>query len=180
MHRLTLIGYRGCGKSTIGRLVAARLGLPFADTDAAVESDIGMPIRQFFSERGESAFRDTEAAALARLLAGDRALILATGGGVILRETNRHLLQDHGGLIAYLHAPVAILQERLRRDHGVRPSLTGASIADEVPAILTVREPLYRSIAATVVDATWPSERIADHLSSLMQATPGTRTPDHV
>lgn len=163
-HRLTLVGYRACGKSTVGRLVAARLGFPFADADHEVEAALGMPIRDYFAAHGEAAFRDVEAAALQRLLGGSRALVLATGGGAVLRESNRALLAERGGLVAYLHAPAEALQERLRRSAGGRPSLTGANVADEVPALLAQRDPLYRAIAGAVVDATRPTTAVADEL----------------
>ena len=180
VHRLTLIGYRACGKSTVGRLVAARLGFPFIDADAAVEVDLGMPIRQYFAEHGEAAFRDAESKTLERLLTSNRALILATGGGAVLRETNRSLMQANGGVIVYLHAPVEVLQARLCRSSGRRPSLTGASVTDEVPVLLAQREPLYRSLAATVLDATAPTNVVADQLCALMLAAPGNRSADHV
>lgn len=166
-HRLTLVGYRACGKSTVGRLAAARLGWPFVDADSAVEADLGMPIRQFFAERGEQAFRDAEQAALARILAGGRCLVLATGGGAVLREANRALLAARGGTVAYLHAPAEALQARLRHAAGGRPSLTGAAVADEVPALLAQRDPLYRAVAAHVVDATRPAPLVAEALHLL-------------
>jgi shikimate kinase len=167
-NRLTLIGYRACGKSTVGRLAAARLGWPFVDADTVIETTIGMPIRRFFSERGEEAFRDVEQAALVRLLAGDGCLVLATGGGVVLRPANRTLLAGRGGLVAYMHASAEVLQARLRHSTGGRPSLTGAGVADEVPALLAQRDPLYREVSQRTVDATRPAASVADELCLLM------------
>jgi shikimate kinase len=168
--RLTLVGYRASGKSTVGRLVAARLGWPFVDADAAVEADLGMPIREFFAARGEAAFRDAEAAALARILAGGRALVLATGGGAVLRAENRALISERGGTIAYLHAPAEALAARLARSAGGRPSLTGAGVAEEAAALLAVRDPLYRAVAGELVDATAPAPEVADRLWRLVSA----------
>lgn len=162
--RLSLVGMRGCGKSTIGRLAAARLGWPFADADAAIEAELGMPIRDCFAQRGEAAFRDAEERVLARLLRAEGCLVLATGGGAVLRPANRHALAAHGGLVAYLHAPAAVLQERLRRNPGNRPSLAGGDVADEVPGLLAAREKLYRETATAVVDATLPPAQVADAL----------------
>lgn len=163
-NRLTLVGYRACGKSTVGRLVAARLGWPFIDADSLIEADLGMPIRRFFAEQGEAAFRNAEQAALEHVLTSDGCLVLATGGGAILREANRDLLRRRGGLIAYLHAPPEMLQARLRHSAGGRPSLTGAGVADEVPLLLAQRDPLYREAASCVIDATRPAPQVADEL----------------
>ena len=176
-HRLTLIGYRASGKSTVGRLAAARLGWPFIDADSAVEEDLGQPIRDVFAARGEAAFRAAESATLQRLLAGNTCLVLATGGGAVLSEANRALLAARGGLVAYLHAPVEVLQARLRHHAGARPSLTGGAVADEVPALLALRDPLYRAIAGAVVDATRGTTAVADELHRLV-ANAEHRTPN--
>jgi shikimate kinase len=177
IHRLTLVGYRACGKSTIGRLAAARLGWPFVDADTAVEAELGRPIRDFWAEHGEAAFRDAESTALAKLLDGRCCLVLATGGGAVLREANRRLLSERGGTVAYLQAPVAVLQERLRHAHGNRPSLTGASVVDEVPGQLALRDPLYRAVAAHIVDAARPTPVVADELWRLAAADPADALP---
>lgn len=160
--RIVLVGFRASGKSTIGRLVAARLGLPFADADAAVEAELGMTIPACFASRGETAFRDAESVVLTRLLTGPQPLVLATGGGAVLRQGNRDALAAAQAFVAYLHAPAGVLQERLRRSAGGRPSLTGADVADEVPALLAQREPIYRAVATAVVDATRPAPDVAD------------------
>ena len=152
--RITLIGYRAVGKSTIGRLLARDLGLPFEDADHVLEQHLGKPIPDIFAQHGERTFRDLETTTLMNLLAGTRPLVLATGGGAVLREVNRALLRRSGGTILYLHAPVEVLQERLRRNAGSRPSLTGAHVADEVPGILALRDPLYRDLATHLVDVT--------------------------
>lgn len=154
MPRLSLIGYRACGKSTLGPLVAARLGWNFIDLDHAITTRIGMPISSFFSARGEAAFRDVETAELRTTLEKPGDLVLATGGGCVLREENRGILRSFGGICVYLAVPAAVLSARLRADVGGRPSLTGVPVADEVERVLTVREPLYRASADVVLDAT--------------------------
>jgi shikimate kinase len=166
--RLTLVGYRASGKSTVGRLAAARLAWPFVDADHIVEERLGMPIRQYFAERGEAAFRDAEALALADILAGNGPLVLATGGGAVLRDANRALLMARGGCVVYLHAPASVLSDRLRRSAGGRPSLTGASVADEVPHLLAIRDPLYRAVASQVIDASQPTAAVAEALIRLV------------
>lgn len=154
MRRLTLVGYRACGKSTLGPLVAARLGWPFSDLDQALTTRIGMPIATYFSAHGEVAFRDAEALELRETLEKPGNLVLATGGGCILREENRALIRKNGGICLYLAVPAEILQQRLRHDSGGRPSLTGGTVADEVARVLAVREPLYRAVADVVLDGT--------------------------
>lgn len=167
-RRLTLVGYRACGKSTVGRLVAARLGWPFIDADSDLEQRLGMPIAAFFATRGEPAFRDAESAALGEILEKSGPLVLSTGGGCVLRAENRGFLRANGGIVVYLHAPVAVLQERLRRDAGGRPSLSGATVADEAPRILALREPLYREVADAVVAADRPPATVAAELAAIV------------
>ena len=152
-QRLTLVGYRACGKSTLGPLVARRLGWPFLDADAVLEARLGLPIADFFASRGEPAFRAAETAALMDILAGTAPLVLATGGGAVLAVENRDLLRARGGTVVYLHAAAALLQARLRRHAGGRPSLSRAGVAEEVPAILARRAPLYQAVADVVVEA---------------------------
>lgn len=167
-RRLTLVGYRACGKSTVGRLVAARLGWPFIDADADLELRLGMPIARFFATRGEPAFRDAESAALGEILGKSGPLVLSTGGGCVLRAENRGIIKENGGVVVYLHAPAAVLQERLRRDAGGRPSLSGADVADEVPRILAQREPLYREVADAVIPADQPAKAVAGAVAALV------------
>lgn len=167
-RRLTLVGYRACGKSTVGRLVAARLGWPFIDADADLEARLGMAISAFFATRGEPAFRDAESAALSEILGKSGPLVLSTGGGCVLRAGNRGILRTNGGTVAYLQAPAEVLQERLRRDAGGRPSLSGAGVADEVPRILALRDPLYREVADAVIPADRPAKAVVEALAALV------------
>jgi shikimate kinase len=153
LQRLTLVGYRASGKSTLGPLVARHLGWPFRDADAVLEGRLGMPIARFFAKHGESAFRAAESAALVDILKEAGPLVLATGGGAVLAVENRDLLRARGGKVVYLHASAELLQARLRRHAGDRPSLSGAGVAEEVPAILAKRAPLYQAIADHVIEA---------------------------
>jgi shikimate kinase len=153
LHRLTLVGYRASGKSTIGRIVADRLHWPFHDADVRIEQHLGTSIAKCFAQQGEAAFRKAESAILVDILAGSEPLILSTGGGAVLAVENRDLLRARGGTVVYLEASAAVLQARLRADAGDRPSLSGADICEEVPAILAKRAPLYHNVAHRVVDA---------------------------
>lgn len=97
-RHLILVGLPGSGKTTVGRLVAARLGLPFADCDALVEKMAGMTIPQIFTQQGEARFRSLEHQALLALCGGERQVI-ATGGGTVVEEENRKLIRENGFVV---------------------------------------------------------------------------------
>jgi shikimate kinase len=148
---IALVGYRGTGKSTVGRIVAERLGVPFADADRELEAIDGRPIRAIFAEGGEPAFREVEARVLldltGRLATGGG--VLATGGGAILLEVNRRTLRGFG-FVAWLTADVETLARRLkasRRGVEDRPALTSAGTLDEIAEVLEARTPLYAETA---------------------------------
>src|SRR5689334_1819052 len=100
--RIVFVGYRGTGKTTVGRLLAARLGWTFADSDDLIESATGRSIAEIFATEGETSFRQHEAAALQELSKRDL-IVIATGGGAVLRSDNRELLRT-AGFIAWLTA----------------------------------------------------------------------------
>src|SRR5437879_3867198 len=101
-NNIILIGFRGTGKTTVGQLIAARLGWSFADVDARIETGAGKSIAEIFATEGETSFRDREAAALTELCARS-ACVVATGGGAVLREANRAVLKANG-FVAWLTA----------------------------------------------------------------------------
>lgn len=155
MPVVTLIGYRGTGKSTVAAALARALECAWVDADAALEAECGMTIAALIRERGEGAFRDAEGALLGTLLDGP-AGVVATGGGVVLRPGNCDLLRARGGLVVWLTAPAATIRARLAADPATatrRPALGGGDVLGEVEATLAAREPLYRQCAALVVDA---------------------------
>ena len=135
-----LVGLSGSGKSTIGRLLADRLGLPFVDTDELIVQRAGMPIPQLFSEHGEPAFRAAEREAVADAVAGEPAVI-ATGGGAPVDSESRRLLWD-GNLVVWLDAPVEALVRRVGADGDGRPLLTGGA-GERLAALRAAREPVY-------------------------------------
>lgn len=152
--RLTIIGYRGCGKSTVAELLSRSLGLPWHDADVVLEGRVGCSIATLVHDRGEDAFRDLEQLVLADLLAGPPAII-ATGGGVVLRPANRRLLGAHGRPVVWLFAAADIVRRRLAADPMTvsrRPALSGDDPLDEVAATLIAREPLYRDSADVAFD----------------------------
>jgi shikimate kinase len=165
---LSLIGLRGTGKSTVGRLLAGRLGRGFADADVELEARAGRPIRAIFAEDGEPAFRDWEERVITELTARP-GLVLATGGGVVLRPANRERLRAYGPVV-WLAAAPEVLAARLAADaRGVadRPALTAAGTLAELAEVLRAREPLYRGLADLVVatDGRTP-EQVADAVAA--------------
>jgi len=162
--QIALIGYRGTGKTTVGRLLAERLGWDFADADDLVEAAAGKSVAEIFAAEGEAGFRDREAAAVRELCARDR-LVLATGGGAVLRPANREVLRG-AGFVAWLVASPDTLWARLRGDPATaarRPNLTAAGGIEEVRTLVAAREPLYRELAHFTADADGPSPReVAD------------------
>ena len=178
---LFLVGYRATGKSTVARLLAERLGWGWVDADEALERRHGRTIRQIFAEEGEAGFRDKEAAILEELCRGER-LVVATGGGVILREENRRRMRA-AGRVVWLSADAQTIWERLQRDPTTgerRPALTVGGLA-EVEELLRVREPHYRECAALSVDTRgrFPEDIVAAILHGMGSEVRGRKTtPD--
>lgn len=166
---LSLVGMPGCGKSTVGRQLARQLGLRFADSDAVIEQRIGMPIRAYFAAQGEDAFRDIEQAVI-DVLAGQPGLVLATGGGAVLRPSNRDALHSRSHVL-YLRASPEELQRRLRHDTQ-RPLLQVADPLHKLRELYRERDELYRRTAHFVVEAVRPSLHalVGQALAQLEQA----------
>ncbi len=166
---LALVGLRGAGKSSVGRALAAALGRPLVDLDRAVEAGAGCTIAALFATRGEAAFRDLEAAALARALTDAPPPVVATGGGVVLRAENRAALA--GAFVVYLAAPPDLLAARVAADPGTggsRPALAPGGPLAEAAALLAARDPLYRAVAHAVVDATGPLDEVAARVAAAL------------
>jgi shikimate kinase len=148
--RIALIGFRGTGKTTVGRIVADRLGLEFLDADAALEHRLGLSVAEVFRDRGEPAFRDEEQATLAAIAHEPHptGVVVATGGGAVLRAANREVLNSRFPSIVWLDAsPEAILARLAHTPRGKRPALTDRPIDEEVRMLLADREPWYRALA---------------------------------
>jgi len=151
---LALVGMPGCGKSTVGRQLARQLGLDFVDSDHEIEQRIGMPIRDFFAAHGEPAFRDIEADVIERL-SGQAGIVLATGGGAVLRPSNRDALHSRMHVF-YLRATAEDLHRRLRNDTH-RPLLQVADPLRRLRELYRERDPLYRRTAHFIVESVRPS-----------------------
>jgi shikimate kinase len=151
---ISLIGMPGGGKSTVGRHLARRLGQGFIDTDAVIERRIGCPIRTFFEQEGEERFRDVETVVLGELVRSTHGVI-ATGGGIVLREANRELLRSHTVCI-YLRSTSEELFRRIRHD-SKRPLLQVADPLVRLRELFTKRDPLYRQTAHFIIETGRPS-----------------------
>lgn len=150
---LSLIGYRGTGKSTVGRLLAERIGWSCVDADERIEQAAGKSIQAIFAEGGEPAFRDWESRVVAELCQQDKT-VLAWGGGAILRAENREWICAAGPVV-WLRADVATIDQRVNFDPSTqsrRPNLTTAGGRQEIENILAQRTPLYQQCADFQVD----------------------------
>jgi len=155
-ENLSLVGFMTSGKSAVGLRLATLLGWEFIDVDTAIEKEHGAPVAEIFAARGENTFRSIESAALARALAGS-GRVVATGGGAVLREENRHVLCERGRVIWLRISPASVLGRLGRRGIDKRPLFRGADrdeLAARIPRLIAEREPLYRACAhwAVIVD----------------------------
>lgn len=144
----------GCGKSTVGRHLSRQLGLRFVDSDTEIEHRIGMPIRDFFAQQGEDAFRDIEQEVIDELTQRP-GTVLATGGGAVLRPSNRDALHSRSHVF-YLRSTADELHRRLRHDTQ-RPLLQVADPLKRLRELYRERDPLYRRTAHFVVESARPS-----------------------
>jgi shikimate kinase len=150
---LILVGGRGSGKSTVGPLIAGRLGWQFVDLDAWIVKEAGQSIRDIFATEGEEGFRRREREACQQLKKRCN-FIIALGGGSLLAPENRALMKRLGKII-WLRAPAAVLWARINRDPHTtqsRPNLTAEGGLGELEATLAQREPQYRAAAHHIVD----------------------------
>lgn len=148
-ENIYLIGLMGAGKTTIGRQLAKALKVPFYDSDKAIEESTGVDIPTIFEFEGEEGFRDREQKMIQQLTEMD-GIVLATGGGAILREQNRKALKAHG-FIVYLQCSVDRILERTRRDTQ-RPLLQTENPRERLETLFNQREPLYLACADYKID----------------------------
>ena len=169
-RNVILIGARGCGKTTVGRALAARLGWEFVDTDERIVARAGKSIRAIFADDGEPAFRQLESE-LVDEVTRDTQQVISAGGGAVLAQRNRAALSA-AGVCIWLTAPPEELHRRLESDPQTaetRPALTGRAALDEIRHLLTQREPLYAAVAEHVVPtAGQPVEQIVETLLGLV------------
>lgn len=157
----------GAGKSTIGRILADLLHLPFKDSDHLIEGRTGADIPWIFDVEGEEGFRDRETAMLNELLQQQKAVI-ATGGGVVMREENRLMLKSNGNVV-YLTADVDQLVARTEKDKN-RPLLQVENRGEKIRELFKQRDPLYRDVATWIVKTDKRNPKlVAEQIVTLIQ-----------
>ena len=175
MQNVFLVGLMGAGKTTIGRILARKLGLKFIDSDHEIEARTGASIPWIFEIEGEQSFRRREADVI-RELTAQQGIVLATGGGAILNPDSRAYLQARGTVI-YLRASVNSILARTAHDKN-RPLLQTADPRKKLEELMALRDPLYQEVAHVVIDTGRPNvqsmvQTILTHLDSLAcQAAP--------
>lgn len=173
MTSIALVGLPGSGKSTIGKLLSRRLGLPFVDSDQVIEERLGCSIRDYWDQHGEEAFRDVEQQVLHELTEPGRSQVLATGGGSVLREPNRQRLHA-AAYVIYLRTQPEQLLARVRHDRK-RPLLQVEDPLARLRSLQEVRDPLYRETAHLTVDTGRPSVHALVHLVQMQLELAGIR-----
>ncbi len=157
-NSVALIGYRGAGKSAVGRALAGKLGWAFLDMDEALVAGFGMEIGKWVELHGWESFRQEEAKLLESLARSNR-LVLATGGGVVLKGPNREALK-RDFFVVWLQASSDVVHARLTGDsksRGQRPSLTGLPLREEIESLLLERRPLYEETSDMALDTDFAS-----------------------
>ena len=147
---LILVGMMGSGKTTVGRMLAKQLGKNFVDSDEEIIKRTGVTVPHIFDVEGEAGFRQRETAAIRELTAREN-LVLATGGGAVLDEKNREMLQQNG-VVVYLKANVHDLWQRTRHDRN-RPLLQTDNPHARLAELFQQRDPLYRQVSDIVVQS---------------------------
>jgi shikimate kinase len=160
---IVLVGFMGAGKTTVGRLLAVKLGIPFTDSDHVIEARAGKPIPTIFADDGEPAFRQLEHEVIAELVHGED-IVLAVGGGAATHEGTRALLATAAVPVVYLRVSYAVAMNRVGGDRG-RPMLARPDVAQ----LHTDRDPLYAQAATLIIEAAHrsPEELALDILARL-------------
>ena len=165
---IVLVGMMGVGKSSIGRRLAARLGVPFVDADTEIEKAAGMSIADIFAGHGEADFRSGEARVIARLLDGGPQ-VLATGGGAVMNADTRAAIKAKGVSI-WLSAELDVLMRRINKRKNERPMLQTADPAATLRELLVAREPVYALADLTVQSREVPHDAIVAEIMTALAA----------
>jgi shikimate kinase len=142
-----LVGFMGAGKTTVGRVLARRLGWRYCDSDKVIETKAGKTVSEIFSSHGEPRFRDLESETLLSL-AGKEKQVVATGGGAVMREENMRAMKK-GGVTVYLKAPMSVIWERIKHSR-TRPLLNVDNPFEAAEELLRKRIPFYETADITV------------------------------
>lgn len=159
---IVLVGLMGAGKSTVGRRLAHRLHLPFADSDHEIEEAAGLTIAEMFEKYGEAEFRDGERRVISRLIDGNPKVI-ATGGGAFMNEHTRALILEKATSI-WLDADIETLVERVARRAGSRPLLNGTDPAEKLRSLAALRNPIYALAQIHIHSKPLPHDSTVDQI----------------
>lgn len=169
ISNIILIGYMGCGKTTVGKRLAELMDFTFVDTDEMIERQQGRTISEIFGTDGEQMFRTMETTLLEQMLEGKNGrLVISTGGGMPLREENRALLSKLGTVV-YLKAEPKTIYDRVKGDAN-RPLLQCADPFAKIQEMLAARQPVYEAAADSIMQADAPEAgEIAELIRDLLQ-----------
>ena len=148
--KIILVGMMGAGKTTIGKLLSNQLAFNFIDLDRMIEEKSGVKINTIFEIEGEEGFREREHSALNEALAEEK-VVISTGGGVVVKDINRSLIQKSEAMVVYLKASLDILHGRLKNDK-TRPMLNKDNKLLSLQKLLSEREPFYVNLADFIID----------------------------
>lgn len=163
---IVLVGMMVAGKSAVGRRLAARLNLPFVDSDVEIETASGMSVREFFESRGEAEFRQGEKKVIARLLKGPPC-VLSTGGGAFMDADTRALVHDKA-ISVWIKADIDILVKRAEMKED-RPLLRGGDLRGRIAELLAVREPTYAEADLTVISDDGPVDDMVERVLNALE-----------
>jgi shikimate kinase len=164
---VVLVGLMGAGKSTVGRRLAQKLGLPFRDADHEIEAAAGMTIPDIFAIYGETYFRDGERRVIARLLQ-EGPMVLATGGGAFMSEETRARIRERG-VSVWLRADIDVLMRRVRK-RANRPLLQNADPEGTMRKLIEARHPVYAQADLTVESHEAPHDRVVHEVARGLKA----------
>ncbi len=167
-NTIFLVGARAAGKTTMGKMLANKLSFSFIDTDCHLLETTQKTVAEIVEKEGWEGFRARESQILIDTTKPNR--VIATGGGMVLADHNRHFMKQNGTVI-FLSATAATLAARLMKDPNVaqRPSLTGLSIVDEMEKVLAERLPLYHDAAHHIVNVEQDEELILNNILHMLQ-----------
>ncbi len=170
---VVLVGMMGAGKSTVGRRLARRLGIPFVDADREIERAAGMPIPDIFETLGEDAFRDGEKRVILRLLSEGGAKVIALGGGALTTPEVRAAVRERA-IAVWLDAPLEILVERTSRRRS-RPLLERGDKREILERLLAERRPFYAEAPIRIESDDGPHNRVVERIVASLAAHIGAQ-----
>lgn len=165
---IVLVGLMGVGKSTVGKRLATRLGLPFVDADHEIEAAAGLTVSEIFDRFGEQQFRDGERRVIARLVE-DSPKVIAAGGGAFMQPETRKLILDRA-IAIWLDADIDVLTERVRRRSGTRPLLNGRDERQVLTELAALRNPIYALAPIHIRSEAMPHEETVEAIMKALSA----------